>query len=95
MEKATFYHAGCPVCQAAENELLAALDHTRFEIEIVNLAEHSERIAEAQRLGVRSVPCVVIDQMPFHINFGASLDSLIHPSGQAQEDYEYYESFYE
>ena len=34
------------------------------------------RIAEARRAGVVSVPALVIDGAPFHINFGAKLSDL-------------------
>ena len=37
--KAVFYHAGCPVCVAAEQNVAAALDPARFEVEIVHLGQ--------------------------------------------------------
>lgn len=33
--KAVFYHAGCPVCVTDEQNLAAALDHSRYDVEIV------------------------------------------------------------
>ncbi|MBN8606870.1 MAG: thioredoxin [Caulobacterales bacterium] len=71
--KAIFYHAGCSVCVSAEQQFAAALDPTKFDVEIVNFASAPERIAEAERAGVASVPAFVIDGAPFHINFGASM----------------------
>ncbi len=71
--KATFYHAGCTVCVAAEQELATALDPAKFDVEIVNFAEVPGRIAEAEKAGVVSVPAFVIGGAPFHINFGASM----------------------
>ncbi len=76
MQRAVFYHAGCPVCVAAEQELVRALDPTRYQVEVVHLGESRSRLAEAERAGVKSVPALVIDGRPFHINFGASLDAL-------------------
>lgn len=73
MSKATFFHAGCPVCVEAEQEVAAALDRSRFDVEIVHLGESPERIDEAERAGVLSVPALVIEGRPFHINYGASL----------------------
>lgn len=73
MDKATFFHAGCPVCVEAEREVAAALDRSRFDVEVVHLGESPERIDEADRAGVTSVPALVIEGRPFHINFGASL----------------------
>lgn len=72
-KKAVFYHAGCKVCISAEQQLAAALDPAKFEVEIVDFAQSPERIGEAERAGVVSVPAFVIDGAPFHINFGASL----------------------
>jgi glutaredoxin len=74
--RALFYHAGCPVCVAAEQNLAAALDPARFEVEVVHLGQYKHRVAEAERAGVKSVPALVLDGQPYHINFGASLDAL-------------------
>ncbi|HPF36257.1 MAG TPA: thioredoxin family protein [Candidatus Krumholzibacteria bacterium] len=73
---AVFYHAGCPVCVEAETKLLDALDRERFELEVVHLGERAERIAEAEAAGVASVPALVIDRVPLHINFGAAIADL-------------------
>lgn len=72
----TFYHAGCPVCVAAEQQLALAIDPTRFDVEIVHLGEAKGRIAEAEAAGVKSVPALVIGGQPFHINFGAAIADL-------------------
>lgn len=72
-QKAVFYHAGCPVCVDAEQQLAVALDPVRFEVEMVHLGESKDRIAEAERAGVVSVPALVLGGRPYHINFGASL----------------------
>lgn len=74
--KAVFYHAGCPVCVEAEGSLADALDPERFEVEAVHLGEQKHRLGEAEQAGVRSVPALVINDKPFHINFGASIDDL-------------------
>lgn len=73
---ATFYHAGCPVCVAAERHIAEALDPARYDVEIVHLGETKQRIAEAEAAGVTSVPALVLGGAPFHINFGASLEAL-------------------
>jgi len=75
-KKAIFYHAGCPVCASAEQTVLAALDKNRFDVEIVHLGNDKSRLSEAEKLGVKSVPALVLDGQPFHINFGASLSDL-------------------
>ena len=74
--KAIFYHAGCPVCVAAEENVASALDPQRFELEVVHLGEEKGRVSEAERTGVKSVPALVLDNQAYHINFGASLDAL-------------------
>jgi glutaredoxin len=73
---ATFYHAGCPVCVAAEQQLVDAIDPARFDLDVVHLGETRSRIAEAESAGVRSVPALVIAGQPFHINFGAAIADL-------------------
>ena len=74
--KATFYHAGCPVCVAAEQNVAAALDPRRFDVEIVHLGEQKSRIPEATAAGVRSVPALVLGGETYHINFGAEIKAL-------------------
>ncbi|MFC5742803.1 thioredoxin family protein [Dyella tabacisoli] len=75
-QKATFYHAGCPVCLDAERQLAFSLDPSRFEVEIVHLGEQKNRVLEAEQMGVTSVPALVIGTQPYHINFGAALADL-------------------
>lgn len=74
--KVVFYHAGCPVCVAAEQNIAAALDSDRFEVEIVHLGQNRNRLAEAEQAGVKSVPALVLNGQAYHLNFGASLDAL-------------------
>lgn len=74
--QAIFYHAGCPVCVSAEEQVANALDPQRYVVEKVHLGESSSRIAEAEAAGVKSVPALVLDGQPFHINFGADLSAL-------------------
>lgn len=44
--------------------------------EIVHLGERRNRVAEAEGAGVKSVPALVLDGQPYHINFGAPLSAL-------------------
>jgi len=74
--KATFYHAGCPVCVAAEQSIANALDPSRYEVEVVHLGTDKSRLSEAESVGVKSVPALVMDGAAFHINFGAGLEAL-------------------
>ncbi|MCL4211601.1 MAG: hypothetical protein KJZ68_13175 [Phycisphaerales bacterium] len=76
MKTATFYHAGCPICVDAERQLATSLDPSKFKVEVVHLGQSKARISEAERAGVKSVPALVIEGKPFHINFGASLADL-------------------
>lgn len=75
-KKAVFYHAGCSVCVEAEKNVAQALDRTRYNLEVVHLGQQKGRIKDAEAAGVKSVPALVLDGMPFHINFGAGLDAL-------------------
>ena len=74
--KAIFYHAGCPICVEAENQVAQAIDRSRYDVEIVHLGDKKSRIAEAEAAGVKSVPALVLEGTPFHINFGASISDL-------------------
>ena len=74
--KAIFYHAGCPVCIDAEQNVAHALDRNRFDVEIVHLGNDKSRMSEAERTGVKSVPALVLDGRAFHINHGADLSAL-------------------
>ncbi|MBX7211576.1 MAG: thioredoxin family protein [Verrucomicrobiaceae bacterium] len=74
--KAIFYHAGCPVCVAAEQNVAAALDTSRFDVDIVHLGTDKSRVAEAEAAGVKSVPALVMNGTAYHINFGADLSVL-------------------
>ncbi|TQV88116.1 thioredoxin family protein [Aliikangiella coralliicola] len=76
MKKAIFYHAGCPVCVNAEQQVLEAIDTQRFEIEVVHLGLDKSRIAVAEQAGIKSVPALQLDGEIFHINYGASIDEV-------------------
>ncbi|QDV62822.1 thioredoxin family protein [Crateriforma conspicua] len=73
MSNVVFFHAGCPVCVAAEQTVADAL---RDDVEKVHLGIQKDRLGEAEAAGVRSVPALVIDGQPFHINHGADLSDL-------------------
>lgn len=75
--KATFYHAGCPVCVSAEENVANALDSDRYDLTVVHLGEEKDKISEAKAKGVESVPALVLGAQPFHINFGAALSDLM------------------
>ncbi len=75
MTKTIFYHAGCPVCVSAEEEILTLIDQS--QVEIVHLGEEKARIPEAEKAGVKSVPALLTPTgSVLHINFGASLDDV-------------------
>lgn len=76
MKKAVFYHAGCPVCVSAEQQVAGALDRAKYDVSVVHLGTNKGAIAEAERAGVKSVPALVIDGSAFHINFGAAIADL-------------------
>ena len=78
MNKTVFYHAGCPVCISAEQMVVDAFNPEKYQVEIVHLAEHPDRIKEAEAFGVKSVPALVMNDHTFHINYGASIDDLKH-----------------
>ncbi|RZK28836.1 MAG: thioredoxin family protein [Hymenobacter sp.] len=76
-KSAIFYHAGCTVCVAAEQDLLHLLDPEQVQVEVIHLGEQPAAVAAARRAGVVSVPALVIDESQvLHINFGATLDQV-------------------
>ncbi len=75
-EKATFYHAGCPVCVDAEQMIVDTIDRDRYDVEVVHLGEDKGRIGEAEASGIKSVPALVVAGNAYHINFGADLAAL-------------------
>lgn len=75
MKKAIFYHAGCPVCVSAEQDILDLIPAER--VEVVHLGKDKFRIIKAEEAGVRSVPALVLPNgNVLHINFGAALNDL-------------------
>ncbi|CAM3651505.1 thioredoxin family protein [Rheinheimera salexigens] len=74
--KAIFYHAGCSVCIAAEQNVAKALDPAKYNVEIVDLGQDKSRLKEAESAGVKSVPALVMDGAAFHINYGAGIEAL-------------------
>ena len=47
-----------------------------LDFEIVHLGQNKGRLKDATAAGVKSVPALVLDGTPFHINFGASIEAL-------------------
>ena len=74
--KATFYHAGCPVCLDTEPLITDTIDRNRYGVEVVHLGEDKNRVADAEIDGVKSVPALMLNGHVYHINYGASIDDL-------------------
>ncbi|AEW87145.1 thioredoxin family protein [Flavobacterium columnare NBRC 100251 = ATCC 23463] len=75
MEKSIFYHAGCPVCISAEHDIVNLIGEAN--VEIVHLGEDRNRITEAEKAGVKSVPALLTaNGNVLHINFGATLSDV-------------------
>ncbi|MCH2490946.1 MAG: thioredoxin family protein [Flavobacteriales bacterium] len=75
MSKSIFYHAGCPVCVSAEQDLISLIGDNK--VEVVHLGQQRERIKEAENAGVKSVPALVTPNgNALHINFGASMEDV-------------------
>ncbi len=72
MKKSIFYHAGCPVCVTAENDIVNLIGAEN--VEFVHIGEHRARIDEAEKAGVKSVPALLTPNgNVLHLNFGASI----------------------
>jgi len=72
MSKSVFYHAGCPVCVSAEQDIIDLIG--KPNVEVVHLGENKSRISEAEKLGIKSVPALLTPNgNVLHLNFGASM----------------------
>jgi glutaredoxin 3 len=72
MKKSVFYHAGCPVCVSAEQDIVSLIGSDN--VEIVHLSHQRNRIAEAEAKGIKSVPALLTPNgNVLHLNFGASM----------------------
>ncbi|KOS04829.1 thioredoxin [Flavobacterium akiainvivens] len=75
MAKHVFYHAGCPVCVSAEQDIVTLIG--KENVEVVHLGDQKDRVTEADKAGVKSVPALVLEGgNVLHINFGASIEDL-------------------
>jgi len=75
MKKSVFYHAGCPVCVSAEHDIINLIGAEN--VEVVHLGEFRDKISEAEKAGVESVPALVTPNgNVLHINFGASMEDV-------------------
>ena len=75
MKKSIFYHAGCPVCVSAEQEIIPLIGSD--QVEVVHIGTDRSRISEAEQAGVQSVPALVTPTgSVLHINYGASMEEV-------------------
>ena len=75
MKKSIFYHAGCSVCVAAENEIVELLG--KEKVDVVHLGEKQSLIPQAENQGVKSVPALLTPNgSVLHINYGASIQDV-------------------
>lgn len=75
MAKSIFYHAGCPVCVSAEHDIVNLIGESN--VEVVHIGEDRNRISEAEKAGIKSVPAILTPNgNVLHINFGASLSDV-------------------
>lgn len=75
MKKSIFYHAGCPVCISAEQDIVTLIGANN--VDIVHIGEEKSRIAEAEKAGVKSVPALLTPNgNVLHLNFGASIEDV-------------------
>lgn len=75
MKKSIFYHAGCPVCISAEQDIVDLIGTEN--VEIVHIGENRKRITEAESLGVKSVPALLTPGgNVLHLNYGASIEEV-------------------
>jgi len=75
MSKSIFYHAGCPVCVSAEQDIINLIGAEN--VEVVHFGKDNSRIDEAEKAGVKSVPALLTPNgNVLHLNFGASMSDV-------------------
>ncbi|WP_299439642.1 thioredoxin family protein [uncultured Aquimarina sp.] len=75
MSKSIFYHAGCPICVNAEQDIVNLIGASN--VDIIHLGEKQSLINNAKNAGVQSVPAVVTPNgNVLHINFGAYISDI-------------------
>ena len=75
MKRSVFYHAGCPVCVSAEQDIIELVG--KDKVEVVHIGQDKSRIPEAENAGVKSVPAMVTPNgNVLHINYGASMEDV-------------------
>ncbi|QNJ99124.1 thioredoxin domain-containing protein [Constantimarinum furrinae] len=75
MKRSVFYHAGCPVCVSAEQDIIELVG--KDKLEVVHIGQDKSRIPEAENAGVKSVPAMVTPNgNVLHINYGASMEDV-------------------
>ncbi len=84
MKKAIYYHEGSPAGVSGEQTIVALLDDTNCEVEIINLNEEPMRIEEARQAGVQSVPALVSEGHVLHLSGGKALRDLQRAQEQAE-----------
>lgn len=74
MSSYKLYEAGCTVCTDAVEKFTGLAGD---KVEMIRLEAGDSRVAELEKIGVKSVPALVIDDKEvLHINFGAGLEVL-------------------
>ncbi|MEO0333320.1 MAG: thioredoxin family protein, partial [Bacteroidota bacterium] len=74
-KRSVFYHAGCPVCISAEQDIISLIGNDN--VDVVHIGENQSKITEAEKAGVKSVPALVTPNgNVLHINFGASIEDV-------------------
>ena len=75
MKKSVFYHAGCPVCISAEQDIVQLIGAQN--VEVIHLGNDKSKIEAAEKAGVKSVPALLTPNGNIlHINFGASIEDV-------------------
>ena len=75
MKRSVFYHAGCPVCVSAEQDIIELVG--KDKVEVVHIGQDKSRIPEAENAGVKSDPAMLTPNgNVLHINYGASMEDV-------------------
>lgn len=73
---ATLYHDGCNVCLSVVETITKLVDPTRIALRVINLDVERAQTEEAEMVGVRRLPSLVLDGTVLEISPHAVIEEF-------------------
>ncbi|TSP11300.1 hypothetical protein [Cupriavidus campinensis] len=81
--EATLYHDGCKVCLSVVETMTGLFDNDRHLLTVINLEEQRGFTAQAEAVGVKRLPSLVIDGILLHVSQGDVTASRLGSQGRS------------